>query len=75
MDLNFRIQYKKGVHNGAADALSRCPAQDLGPVMAIFECIPSWVQKLQEGYKDDSDTKQLLTEFSVNGSNDKGYTL
>jgi hypothetical protein len=24
MDLNYQIQYKKGINNAAADALSRC---------------------------------------------------
>lgn len=44
-------------------------------MMAISECIPSWIQRLQEGYQDDPETKQLLTELSVVGDNGKGFTL
>jgi hypothetical protein len=75
MDLNFKIQYKKGIQNTVADALSRCPGQSLDSVLPLSECIPSWVQRLQEGYQDDEDAKKLLTELSLSGSNDKGFTL
>ena len=58
MDLQYTIQYKKGVNNAAADALSRCEHTDA--VQAIYECLPTWVQKLTEGYGDDDQAKQLL---------------
>jgi len=44
-------------------------------VAAISTSIPSWLQKLQEGYEDDPHTKQLLTELSISFENDKGFTL
>lgn len=50
MDLDYKIQYKKGIANAVADALSRCPASN--EVAAVSECVPSWIQKLKEGYED-----------------------
>lgn len=73
MDLNFTIQYKQGVTNSAADALSRC--SDHQTVSAISECVPSWLQKLTLGYKEDPETKQLLMELSISSENQKGFTL
>jgi hypothetical protein len=73
MDLDYTIQYKKGIHNMAADSLSRYdPGSDIS---AISECVPSWVQKLKEGYLDQPEDKQLLTELSITGQNSKGFTL
>jgi hypothetical protein len=73
MDLDYVIQYKKGIHNMAADSLSRYdPGSDIS---AISECVPSWVQKLKEGYLDQPEDKQLLTELSITGQNSKGFTL
>ena len=42
---------------------------------AISEFLPTWIQKLQDGYFEDPDDKQLLTELTLTGSNPKGYTL
>lgn len=72
MDLKFRIQYKQGVLNQAADALSRQPIEE---VLAVSECIPSWMQKLQEGYSEDEQAKQLISELSIDSTNSRGYTL
>lgn len=44
MNLNYVIQYKKGINNAASDALSRYDTE--GEVSAVSECIPSWIQKL-----------------------------
>jgi hypothetical protein len=73
MDLDYKIQYKKGSANVAADALSRCPVST--EVAAVSECVPLWIQKLKEGYEDNSEDKQLLTELSISGQNDKGFVL
>lgn len=67
MDLNFVIQYRQGVNNAAVDALSRC--SDLNTVIAISECIPTWLQKLTLGYEDDPDTNKLLMELSIDSDN------
>ena len=65
MDLNFRIQYKKGTTNAAADALSRCPLFTSEDICSIYAGTPTWLDRLQEGYTDDADTKQLLTELAL----------
>lgn len=49
MDLSFKIQYKQGHTNKAADALSRMSDGEHS-VLAISVGQPSWLQILQEGY-------------------------
>jgi hypothetical protein len=44
MDLQFEIQYKKGITNAAADALSRSTEEE--GAHAISECVPTWITKL-----------------------------
>lgn len=73
MDLKFKIQYKKGSTNNAADALSRYP--DSSSVMAISVNTPSWLENLQSGYADDAQAQQLLVELSLSSQNDKGFQL
>lgn len=73
MDLDYHIQYKKGINNAAADALSRCASGQ--EVCAMSECIPSRVQKLREGYEDHEEDKKQLTELSILGKNEKGFAL
>lgn len=73
MDQNFRIQYKKGITNVAADALFRYPNHD--SVFAISAATPTWLEKLQEAYLDDPAAKSLLSELSLTADNDQGYSL
>ena len=73
MGLEYTIQYKRGITNAAADALSRRDQQQ--SVLAISSAIPSWMETLVAGYEEDTSSKQLLTELSVTGRNDKGYSL
>ena len=72
MDLDYTIQYKKGITNAAADSLSRKP---IHPLMAISMCYPTWIENLKAGYEKDEFTKQLLTELSISADNDKGFQL
>jgi hypothetical protein len=42
---------------------------------AISTSTPKWLEIILEGYTQDEQTKQLLTELSLTGSNDKGFSL
>lgn len=39
----------------------------------MSECIPSWLHKLKDDYQDSEEDKQLLTELSIAGKNEKGF--
>jgi len=73
LGLQYKIVYKKGLENKAADALSRQPIGD--QVLAISERTPRWLEIVIEGYQQDPATKELLIELSLTGSNTKGYSL
>jgi hypothetical protein len=73
MDLQYKIQFKKGVTNTAAGALSRMPEQDT--IYSISMSTPAWLERLQQGYEENAEDRQLLTELAISSSNDKGYTL
>lgn len=59
MDLQFKIVYKQGAMNMAADALSRC--HQVQPVLAISFCNPEWIDKIKLGYTDDPKALQILS--------------
>jgi hypothetical protein len=71
--LQYRIVYKKGTMNRAANVLSRRPKQTSAFSMSV--AMPGWVETVIEGYQQDDRAKQLLTELSIIGFNDQGYSL
>jgi hypothetical protein len=75
LDLNFTIQYKKGCHNSAVDALSRYPEPLFEPVLAISTCTPLRIEKLKEGYEEYPEAQQLIQELSITGKNDRGFSF
>lgn len=74
MDLNFKIQYKQGHTNKAADALSRLSESDQ-EISAIYVGQPSWLQVLQEGYLQDVEATEKLTQLSLQSTPLNGYNL
>lgn len=58
-DLQFKIVYKQGAMNMAADALSRC--HQAQPVLAISFCNPEWIDKIKLWYTDDPKALQILS--------------
>jgi len=73
MDLDFTIVYKQGPTNLAADALSRQPG--FSPLLGISLSTPTWLTKLTDGYSDDPQAQQLLTELSIFPPNNAGFEL
>lgn len=73
MDLDFKIVFKQGCSNKAADALSRCYSENI--VLAVSSCNPVWLQRVTQGYADDPEAQSLLAELAINPENSKGYTL
>jgi hypothetical protein len=71
LGLQYKIQYKKGATNSAADASSRREPQE---VCAISTCTPSWV-KVILGYHDNEDDKKLLQLLSLPGDHPACFSL
>jgi hypothetical protein len=73
MGLQYRIVYKKGSANKAADALSRRPMHYSVRAMSVVK--PKWMETVVEGYQQDDQAKKILIELSVQGHNEQGYSL
>jgi hypothetical protein len=74
IDLNFKIQYKQGHPNSAADALSRLSDGD-NVVHAVSVVQSTWLQILQDGYLTDPEAQAKLTELSVKSQDINGFSL
>ncbi|KAK1679361.1 hypothetical protein QYE76_040209 [Lolium multiflorum] len=73
MGLQYKLVYRKGKDNTAADALSRNPAAH--ELHTISLARPRWLEIIVEGYLKDAQTQLLLQELSLHSPNSKGYTL
>jgi hypothetical protein len=58
MGLQFKIVYRKGKENAAADALSR--VSPLMVTQACSEVIPTWIQEVINAYATDQAAQNLL---------------
>ena len=73
LGLQYKLVYKKGLDNKAADALSRQSTSE--NLCATSVSTPKWLEIIVEGYQQDPQAQQLLSELSVVTPNDKGYAL
>lgn len=71
--LQFKFQYKRGVENGAADALSR--VGHLLSVNALSVCQPLWMQEVANSYATDSEAQALLARLAVHSPDEDGFEL
>lgn len=70
MGLQFRVVYRKGKENLAADALSRCG--HLSTLQAVSEVQPLWIQEVLNAYRTDPQAQELLTQLAISVQIPKG---
>lgn len=63
LGLQFKICYRKGSSNAAADALSRKYSEDTCELHAVSSCTPVWLQEVSDGYLTDDFSTQLLADL------------
>jgi hypothetical protein len=71
--LQFCFQYKQGIENGAADALSR--VGHLLTANALSAGQPLWMQEVANLYATDPDAQALLTKLAIHSPDEEGYEL
>ena len=74
LGLQYTILCEKGSINKAADALSRRPTDD-SELNAISAVYPRWLEIVTEGYAQNTQDQQLLSELSVHSPNEQGFSL
>ena len=63
MGLHFKIVYRQGKENVAADALSR--VAHLMALQAVSSVQPAWIQEVLNSYTTDTQAQQLLTRLAI----------
>lgn len=66
MGLQYKIIYKKGVENGAADALSRRTHVE-AECHAVSSCSPQWLEQVVQSYQLDTHAQELMLKLAVDG--------
>lgn len=72
--LQYRVVYKTGASNAAADALSRHPNPP-AQLQAISVSTPAWLAEVVAGYTADPESTKLLQELSVDPQCHPPFTL
>jgi hypothetical protein len=73
MGLQFKIVYKRGKENLAADALSR--VAHLMALQAVSILQPQWIQEVINSYATDSKAQELLSQLAIHSPDEKGFRL
>ncbi|KAJ3707248.1 hypothetical protein LUZ61_010953 [Rhynchospora tenuis] len=78
LGLDYKVEYKKGVDNKAADAMSRLQCQNWGNtanIHVISELIPTWVLDIKQSYTDDQWIANTINKLHNKEEGMEGYTL
>ena len=73
MGLHFKIMYKKGSENVAADSLSR--VAHILEVQAISIAQPTWIQEILNSYAIDAEACTQLQALAIHSPDELRYSL
>eukprot|EP00267_Zea_mays_P054154 XP_020407373.1 uncharacterized protein LOC103652751 [Zea mays] len=72
LGLNYRIQYRSGSDNRAADALSR---HSFAECQAVSVIVPQWLVAVQDSYHQDKQALSLISKLAVDPAAVPNFTL
>nr|AAL68643.1 polyprotein [Oryza sativa Japonica Group] len=75
LGLRYKIIYKKGTDNGAADALSRYPSSATLELSALSVAVPDWIQEVVSGYSLDPDACSKVQTLCISASAVPNFSL
>lgn len=74
MGLQYIIQYKKGINNGAADGLSRKPPVS-SQIFAIKTVQPAWLSSVVQSYANNPQTQKLIQQLTLDPVSSATHSL
>lgn len=74
LGLQYKIQYKQGVDNKVADALSHMPPAN-SELLAVSVVTPSWLHEMVDSYQGDSKAQDLLRSLATQKSVPAKFSL
>lgn len=73
LGLHYKIQYRRGPDNSAADALSRCDHSL--ELLAISSPVQDWLHELQRWYNADPDAQVRLAQLALSANATSHFSL
>jgi hypothetical protein len=74
LGMQYRIVYRKGAENRAADALSRSPPS-IESCVAMTTLVPSWLTLVSASCEGDSFVQDMITKLSLDPKAAPNYSL
>lgn len=74
MGLHYTVAYKKGILNGAADALSRKPV-DRSEVFTVSVIKPVWLESVEQSYEGDAHVQAIIQKLAIDPKSEQHYTF
>lgn len=75
LGLRYKIIYKKGVENGAADALSCFPFDSVMELSAVSSIVPDWIKEVIDGYATDLDACSKVRTLCISADAVPDFSL